>query len=245
MNSVSLDSLISQGQGLLSSQRRDRMGFRYVDFNSFKEWERLALLYLQTEYPNHPQTKDFEGLVQYSNHDATTCEQMVAILKAFALIKPKTIVDVDYKTNLETIFEKFHVVANQLKRRHDGRETLIVKDEYDVQDLLEALFKLFFTDVRAEEWCPSYAGSSKRMDFLLKDQEIVVEVKMTRDGLDDKKVGEQLTIDIANYKKHHNCKQLFCFVYDPDGRIRNPRGIESDLSGETDGIEVFAYIYPR
>jgi len=68
---------------------------------------------------------------------------------------------------------------------------------------------------------------------------------MTREGLNDKVVGEQLIIDIANYKKHPNCKQLFCFVYDPDGRIRNPRGLEIDLSKETDGIHVFTYIYPR
>lgn len=245
MDNLTLESLIFQGERLLSSQRKDSMGFSYVDFKGFKKWERMALLFMQTEYPNHPQTKDFAKLVQFSNHDATTCEQMVAILNAFASILPKVKVDIDYKSVLENVFEKFHVVASQLRRRHNGRETLIVKDEYDVQDLLEALFKLFFRDVRAEEWCPSYAGSSKRMDFLLKDQEIVVEVKMTRDGLDDKKVGEQLTIDIANYKKHHNCKQLFCFVYDPEGRIRNPHGIENDLSGETDGIEVFTYIYPR
>jgi len=51
--------------------------------------------------------------------------------------------------------------------------------------------------------------------------------------------------DIENYKKHPNCKNMFCFVYDPEGRIRNPKGIEKDLTRETDGIRVFTYIYPR
>ncbi len=119
---------------------------------------------------------------------------MLAILKAFTLIQPKCVVDIDYKSVLENIFERFSIVANQLLRRHEGRETLRIKDEYDVQGLMESLFKLFFSDVRSEECCPSYAGSSKRMDFLIKDQEIVVEVKMTRKGLDDKKIGEQLII---------------------------------------------------
>lgn len=242
---LSLKSLIARGESLLSAQREGGYGFRYVDYKLFKEWERLALLFLQTEYPGHPQTRDFDKIVQHDNHDATDCEKMVAILKAFDLISPVELASIDYKAILENLFEKFHLVANQLRRRHDGRNTLIVDDEYDVQDLLEALFKLHFSDIRAEEWTPSYAGSSKRMDFLLKKEEIVVEVKMTRNGLNDKKIGEQLIIDIANYKNHPNCRELYCFVYDPDGRIRNPRGIESDLSRETDGLRVLVYIYPR
>ena len=44
--------------------------------------------------------------------------------------------------------------------RHGGRNTLDVRDEYDVQDLLHALLKMFFKDVRSEEWTPSYAGAS-------------------------------------------------------------------------------------
>ena len=69
---------------------------------------------------------------------------------------------------LERIFQKFHRVARQLRNRHNGRPTLDVNDEYDVQDLLHALLKMYFDDVRPEEWTPSYAGKSARMDFLLK-----------------------------------------------------------------------------
>jgi len=44
---------------------------------------------------------------------------------------------------------------------------LEIRDEYDVQNLLHAILKLHFEDIRPEEWAPSYAASSKRMDFLL------------------------------------------------------------------------------
>lgn len=67
------------------------------------------------------------------------------------------------------------------------------------------------------------------MDFLLKDSEIAIEVKMTRKALKDKELREQLIIDIANYKQHKGCKCLYCFVYDTEGFIRNPRGLEKDL----------------
>lgn len=93
-----------------------------------------------------------------------------------------------------------------MRRRHSSRSTLEVTDEYDVQDLLNAILRLHFDDVRPEEWTPSYAGGNNRMDFLLKDDEISIEVKMTRDGLKDKELGEQLIIDIAKYKEHPNCK---------------------------------------
>ncbi len=82
------------------------------------------------------------------------------------------------------------------------------------------------------------------MDFLLKDEEIAIEVKMTRDGLKDKEIGDQLLIDIAKYQAHPNYKSLYCFVYDPDGHIRNPRGLEKDLSATAGNIDVKVYIRP-
>lgn len=130
------------------------------------------------------------------------------------------------------ICKKFHVVARQLRNRHNNRSTLEIEDEYDVQDLLHSLLKIYFDDVRTEEWVPSYAGSSSRMDFLLKHEKIVIEVKKTRKNLTDKEIGEQLLIDIAKYKNHPDCKTLICFVYDPEEILSNPKGLESDLNNE-------------
>lgn len=131
---------------------------------------------------------------------------------------------------------KFPDVVRQLLRRHNDRTTLEISDEYDVQDLLHALLRLYFDDVRPEEWTPSYAGSSTRMDFLLKNEQIVIEVKMTRKGLGAKLLGKELLDDIAHYQKHQDCKHLFCFVYDPGKLIDNPRGFESDLTETKDGL---------
>ena len=50
------------------------------------------------------------------------------------------------------IFERFHQVSRQLRSRYDGRETLFINDEYDVQDLLHSLLHLHFDDIRPEEW---------------------------------------------------------------------------------------------
>jgi hypothetical protein len=146
---------------------------------------------------------------------------------------------------VDLICERFHLVAKQLRQRHDNRPTLDVADEYDVQDLLHALLRLYFDDIRPEEWAPSYAGKSSRMDFILKGYGIVIETKKTRVGLGAKEVGDQLIIDIARYKTHPECKTLMCFVYDPDGRIANPKGIEKDLSRDEKEMKVKVVIVPR
>jgi hypothetical protein len=146
---------------------------------------------------------------------------------------------------IENICRRFHLVAKKMQERHEGRPTLEIEDEYDVQDLLHALMTLYFDDIRPEEWTPSYAGGSSRMDFLLKQEQVVVEVKKTRKGLGARKVGEELMIDIQRYKAHPNCKSLFCFVYDPEGRISSPKGIENDLNKTYDGLPVKVLIAPR
>lgn len=134
---------------------------------------------------------------------------------------------------LKKILNGFDKIARQLRDRYDDRNTLEIKDEYDVQDLLHALLRLEFDDIRKEEWTPSYAGSSSRMDFLLKQEQIVLEVKKTSKRLKEKEIGDQLTIDIAHYQKHQNCKTLVCFVYDPERYIRNPKGLGNDLVAQS------------
>lgn len=134
------------------------------------------------------------------------------------------------------ILERFPAFCRQLRERHDGRTTLVINDEYDVQDLVHALLTLHFDDIREEEASPSCAGSSSRQDFLLKKERIVIEVKKTRKSLGARKIGEELIIDMARYRAHPDCDMLICFVYDPDGWVKNPKGLISDLEqGDTEG----------
>ncbi len=161
--------------------------------------------------------------------------------KAADLLEP-----VNQKTDevLRNLFLRFHSIVIQLRQRHDNRATLDVTDEYDVQDLLHILLKLYFNDIRPEEWTPSYAGKTSRVDFLLKREKIVIEVKKTRQGLGGKEIGDQLIIDTVRYSKMDDCSKLICFIYDPENRIVNPGGLEADLGGEKDGIIVEVFITP-
>jgi hypothetical protein len=137
------------------------------------------------------------------------------------------------------------LIAKQLRTRYGDRETLVVKDEYDVQDLLHSMLRIYFDDIRNEEWTPSYAGSCSRIDFLLKNEQIVIEVKKTRETLKARQIGEQLIVDIQRYQTHPDCKTLLCFVYDPEGWVSNPRGLENDLNKKDDDLEVKVLIVPK
>jgi len=146
---------------------------------------------------------------------------------------------------LEQLGDRFHGVALRMANRYAKRVGFAINDEYDVQDLLGALLETRFSDVRPEQWTPSYAGKQARVDFLLKEESVIVETKMTREGLGDAKIGDELIVDIERYKNFPHCKALFCFVYDPQYRLKRPEAIESDLSRKSDGLLVRTQVRPR
>ncbi len=166
-------------------------------------------------------------------------------LREFGDLEEETSINDNSLVKVKKICNRFHLVATKLRGRYNGRDTLEIKDEYDVQDLLHAILKIEFDDIRPEEYCPSYAGGASRADFLLKKEGIIIEVKKTRKGLADKEIGEQLSVDIQRYEKHPDCKYLICFVYDPEGWIRNPSGIEDDLTKTNNKMQIITIITPK
>ncbi|MGH9761209.1 MAG: hypothetical protein ACREDR_12240, partial [Blastocatellia bacterium] len=146
---------------------------------------------------------------------------------------------------LVRIAERFKYIARELQTRYGDRATLSLEDEHDAQDLFRALLKLFFEDVRKEDPAPNVGGGSSRIDFVLPDHAIAVELKQGRESLSARELGEQLMVDIERYKKHPNVRRLVCLVFDEDGHIENPRGIERDLSRVQDDIAVTVRIVDR
>jgi hypothetical protein len=161
---------------------------------------------------------------------------------------PERKMEADFHSATARLIElanSFHRVALRLRTRHADRPPFLINDEYDVQDLFAALLETRFEDVRREEWGPSYAGGATRVDFFLKNESVLLETKMTREGLTDRKLGEELIVDIAHYKQRSNCKALACFVYDPEHRLKNPNGLENDLSRRDEHLEVRVLIRPK
>lgn len=134
------------------------------------------------------------------------------------------------------ICDRLSSVSRQLKERYGDRDTIEIDDEYDVQDLFHALLKLYFDDIREEEWAPSYAGKSPRIDFLLKQETIAVEIKITRSGRGNDDILKELSEDKEHYRTHPDCEYLVCYVHDPGYEISNPAGFEDDLTEDTNNL---------
>lgn len=146
---------------------------------------------------------------------------------------------------LEHLLCRFHAVARQLQKRQHQRKPFTVADEYDVQDLLHALLKIDFKDIRAEECNPSYGGTSTRLDFFLRKEKVAIEAKLATKTHVTKKIREELILDKEYYQKNPNVKTLLCIVYDPDEVIDNPDGFEHDLYEKSNNYEVRVYVVPK
>ena len=193
-----------------------------------------------------PKTRYYQAYLHGLVNAEIMLAAMISELEAYGVGDQEHVVEQpDALSRIELICQRFHRVVRQFQQRHNDRPTFDIEDEYDVQDMLHALLSLHFEDIRPEEWTPSYAGASSRVDFLLKQEKIVVEVKKTRNGLKAREVCEQLIIDIARYQTHQDCKLLLCFVYDPDGKIANPVGLEKDLESIASRIRVRVIVTPK
>ena len=176
-----LDQLIAKGGAVLQTHRPNPpnvLGFPTLDSGAFTEWRTQALTCLVSVLGDgHVYVENFKEQVQKGFQG--TVKAGIGILKATK--EDLMVGDLDKAPEqsplllLEQICSRFHLIARQLRSRYAGRPTLDVQDEYDVQDLMHALLCLHFVDVRPEEYTPSYAGKASRMDFLLKQESIVVE----------------------------------------------------------------------
>ena len=232
----------------------------------FKRWSRETLIAIQHIFGKGTQhTSEFQDIeFAFENDDGYYwdlesdfrfgTEHMISLIDSFIteikeyglpITESKSSHTQDTFEKIRLIINRFETVARQLKRRHSNRHTLKINDEYDVQDLFHTLLRLFFEDIRDEEYTPSYAGAGSRIDFILKAENTAIEIKKTRRGLTAKRIGEELMIDSQRYQNHPHCKHLICFVYDPDGFINNPRGIENDLSQTLNDVPISVFISPN
>lgn len=215
----------------------------YITGEEYATWLAYCSRYLHANFKLDQQIMEFFEIAKIADgNDIMIFDKLISILKAIAEIPmadiPNSIDDI-----LEKICKNFHRCTKSIANRYSGRGTLEINDEYDVQDLLQGILRMFIDDVRSEDYVPSYAGSNSRTDFYLPEYDTYIETKMTRDTLIDKEVGDQLSVDVARYGD--KCKKLICFVYDKNNLLKNPYGLIKDLEGlSSERLEVKVYISP-
>ncbi|MBG52190.1 MAG: transposase [Rhodobiaceae bacterium] len=155
-------------------------------------------------------------------------ETIISPANLQSTLKPDSIEDL-----LKILVNGLRRAMYPLEHRRKGSISLSFLSEYDIQDLLHALLRPWVLDIRPEEFTPSYASLSTRMDFLLPKYSLVIETKLVRDRAHGKKIGDELIIDIDHYRVHPDCSSLWCVIYDPNHYIENSGGLIGDLEGES------------
>lgn len=194
------------------------------------EWKEISAVIKKTDMKSYDRVEDYNRV-----RDGIIINTIGLINKVTSDYKKYRseffkFANADSLTKAINICKRFGYVVDVMRNRYASRTPLLMSDEYDVQDLLHALLKIEFDDIRDEEGTPSTFKRNARIDFLLKEEKIVIECKMTRTGLNDKEIGKQLIEDVLKYTKHPDCGHLICLVYDPAGLIVNETGIQNDLN---------------
>ncbi len=140
---------------------------------------------------------------------------------------------------------RFHSVARQLRLRKDYRPTLEVDDDHDLQDLLCALLKVEFDEVATDEWTPPYTGGAPRTTLLVNRDQIAIVAKKTGPGVTTKELADQVAADSAYYRAQGRCATVFCFMYDPEGRIGSPKRLETTLTSVSEHCRVEVLVAPK
>jgi len=132
--------------------------------------------------------------------------------------------------------KRFHESVLSLKGHPHNGTVFTVSNEWDCQYLFKAILAAYISDVRDEEWNPSFAGSSARCEFYLKNLRAMVELKYVRKATDAKKIKTELATDFLDYGSNPQVDHVICLIYDPSNALKNPAAVQSDLSGPKTGL---------
>lgn len=236
---MTLQDLIQEGRKYGENPLKDYFGIDYKVNESLQDnymiWSRRVLAFYEKNFPQSGNCKDIRERLKTDHEECRieTFRFLFSILKSTD--EPSSLTE-EITCNPDVLHQILHGFSNfvrQLNTRYDNRDGIIVKDEYDVQDLLHAQLVTFFDDVRSEDPVPINAGRGSRLDFIIVDIKTAVEVKMTRKGLGDKSIGDQLLIDIGRYRKRKDIERLVFFIYDPEFHIREPKGLKKDIESQS------------
>lgn len=243
---MNISDLISMGQqAVRECYHASEWEIPYYSGEKYQDWLALAIRYVESNFPGDPDTIRFREIALEADGDGDSkFLPLISLLRAFEQ-NPPAPTKADIMPLIADLCNNFNKFDVAIRRRHGKRQTITIEDEYDVQDAMYAILKLFVDDIRPENYVPSYAGGNSRVDFLLPDHSLVIETKMTNKSLLDKQIGDQLIIDIARYKQV-GYKHLVCFVYDKEPFISNPYGLIKDLEGLSDqAMQVTVFISPK
>jgi hypothetical protein len=111
-------------------------------------------------------------------------------------------------------------------RTRKGKTPFLIEDEYDVQDLLQAVLKAYLKYSVQEDTLPKVASTkSSRADISIEDLGILIEVKYVRESGDQRRIFEEYSEDLELYSKWPYLKTIIFLIYNAS-ILRDPEAFE-------------------
>lgn len=246
------DQLIKQGYQLL--EENDYFKLK----NAFFEWNHRILAYsYEMELPKEiiSELKVRAHFVEneYSEIDSmksikNSIRDILNLLLHAASVSERYFTLKETRKIIERILQNFSLFVKTTyqeefhKRSTFSQEVLRdiqIRNEYDVQHILYAIFRTVFPDIHKEVNSDNgYSGM--RADLFLEDLDIIIEIKCTRSSMTEKQLTEELGADAFHYKS----KILYLFIYDKESIIKNPEAYKNAFKRtyEQDRKEVQTFI---
>ena len=102
-------------------------------------------------------------------------------------------------------------------RSRKGKVSYNISDEYDVQDLLQALLRGYLKYSVVEDPIGKMAGTkSARADISVEELGIIIEIKYVRSPNDQKGLLEQYSEDLVLYSQWGPLKELVFMIYNSE-----------------------------
>ncbi len=91
-----------------------------------------------------------------------------------------------------------------------------IENEYDLQKLMLAVLSSVFSDARSES-VQDTGHHSVRKDIVIDSESAAIELKCTRSSMTERQLSEEIAADMI----HYETRNLYFYIYDKAGIIRN------------------------
>lgn len=145
---------------------------------------------------------------------------------------------------LERLCTRFPRVLAQLRAVDGLGQTREPIDEARLTGLLHALLLIDHEDVRPVMQDGPDDESATQIGLLLKIERILFVPRVTAAATTEAELEQHVASDVETCRQSLDCRTLVVFVYDPTGRVADPREFEQRLSHERSGVTVRVIVAP-
>lgn len=165
------------------------------------------------------------AMADFREGEDFTHELLTSALSAQSLKQPSTDVSL-----LLQLCARLPLAAKPLAKRRKGKGSLKITDEYDAQDLLQAIVRAYFQHTISEEPIRKLANTkSTRADLAIEALGTIIELKYVRDPNDQARIVDELALDLLYYEQWEHLKTFIYLIYNASN-LSDPEALDG-LSG--------------